>query len=77
MKLELNSDNIDEILVNISCCIDKLSKDLLLFASIGNKKCFEETNNKILILDRIYQILKDNYQISYPTYGVSIEELAL
>lgn len=75
MKLELTSDNIDTILVNISCCIDKLSKQLLLFASTGNKKCFQETNEKIIVLTGMYSILKDNYQISYPTYGVSLISL--
>ncbi len=68
MTLDLNTDNIDTILVNISCCIDKLSKQLLLFASTGNKKCFELTNDKILVLDEIYNILKDNFKITYPIY---------
>lgn len=76
MKLELNSTNINTILVNLSCCLNKLSKDLLLFASVGNKKCFEETNEKIIVISRIYDILQNYYQISYPVYGVSIISLA-
>ena len=75
MKLELNSDNIDTILVNLSCCIDDLSVKLLLFASTGNKKCFQETNEKIITLSSIYDILKDYYQITYPAYGVSLISL--
>lgn len=75
MSLDLNSTNINIILNNISCCIDKLSKDILLYAQIGNKKCLEETNEKILVLNEIYNILKANYQISYPIYQVNVPDI--
>lgn len=68
--MDLNTTNIDTILLNISCCIDDLSKQLCIYAQTGNKKCFKSTRNKILVLDRLYKILKKNYKITYPIYNV-------
>lgn len=74
--MDLNSTNINTILVNISCCIDALSKQLVLFSQVGNKKCFMEARNKILILDKLYLILKKNYKITYPIYSVNIPTIS-
>jgi hypothetical protein len=76
MALDLNSTNIVTILVNISCCINDLSEKQLLYANTGNTKCFREVRDQMLVLDRIYDILNQNYNSDYkPTECFTTEEL--
>lgn len=75
MTLDLNSTNIDTILVNISCCIKDYSKQMLIFSQTGNTKCFKDTRNKIIILDNIYDILEQNFATDYPTDCFTDDEL--
>ena len=73
--MDLNSTNIVNILVNISCCINELSIQMILFANTGNSKCFKETRDKAILLDEIYDILNQNYNTSYPTSCFTTDEL--
>ena len=75
MSLDLNTTNINDILNNISCCITNLAKKELLYASTGNTLCFNSVRDQSVILDEIYNILKQNYGTSYPTSCFSSDEL--
>lgn len=69
--MNLNSTNISYILKRLSCCITNLSSKMYGYSQIGNKDCFENTRNNILILNSIYDILEDNYNITYPLYKLN------
>ena len=66
--MNLNTTNITYILKRLSCCISNLGNKLYQYSKIGNKDCFEDIKDNILILNNIYDILNSNYNITYPTY---------
>lgn len=75
MALYLSTTNIDVILTNISCCIRDLAEKQILFAATGNIKCLKDVRNQTIILDRIYEILYQNYATAYPTACFTTAEL--
>lgn len=70
--MNLNSTNIPYILKRLSCCITGFSSLLYKQSQIGNKDCFKETVDNILILNNIYKILDKSVTITYPTYQFNI-----
>ena len=54
----VTGDNIDYILQNMSCCIANEMATITSFIKTRQKECLNSKYTDILLLDAIYQILK-------------------
>jgi len=66
--MDLNTENIQSILGNLSCCIGAKGLQAIKDSKLGSNKCYKKNLEDIVLLDNIYKILKKGYYSENKTY---------